>query len=376
MKNGSKLFVDRPAIKFIGWVCTVASLFTGVYFALLYKPSSHFEYEVISKTQILNRNVDVASIHIMIDSLDIRQDSMNISIIEIKVSNTGREHLRREDYDNSTFGLEIVNGKLLEEPEVSSYSSTHILRCFKNHSFDAKDTFVTIPIIPLDSKDNYQIKLVILHHRNKIISFVPHGKIIGQKEIDVLENKKNKELFWRRVFDENIGIHTIRLIVYLVMIIAFIWIIVTIEEKINNKKKQKIEKELIIQFRKNKQIDDEVIDDYQTMRFREFCQMADLMKLLEGDLLHKYKASINYTRNEKNKANEEQWNFHKRRYSLMKKMLEKRYIEIVDDRLKINKKKKISILEIMQKVIDSKLYMSYMYIHDDKKYIIEEEFTV
>lgn len=68
MGNEVKDFVDRPFFKRLGLFCTIASLLTGFYFALVYKRSAHFEYEIISKTLILNQNVDVPSIRIMIDS--------------------------------------------------------------------------------------------------------------------------------------------------------------------------------------------------------------------------------------------------------------------------------------------------------------------
>lgn len=360
MGNEVKDFVDRPFFKTLGWICTIASLLTGIYFALVYKRSAHFEYEIISKTLILNRNVDVPSIRIMIDSLDVQRDSLNISIIEMKISNTGQDHLRREDYDNSTFGLEIINGRLLEKPEVSVFSSGYILKCCKEHSFGQDSTFISIPTIPLDSKDYYQLKLVVLHRIDEDLSFISHGKIIGQREICVLENRSMNEPLGKRVFDENLWIHLLRFLIYLIIIISFIGTITFIVSQVDEKKNKKKRKKLIQKLRSNKQLDDEIVNDFQTMSFKDFNRMIDLLKLSESELYNKYKASINYTRNERNRKNDYLWNMHHARFSTIKMMLEKGYIKIEENRLKVTQKKKKSLLIIMQEVIDCGLYIPLM----------------
>lgn len=358
MGNDVKNFVDRPFFKILGWICTVVSLFTGIYFACFYKPTPHFEYEIISRTSILNRDVDVPSMRIMIDSIDIQRDSLNISIMEIKISNTGQEHLRRVDYDNSIFGLKINNGKLLEKPELSCYSSGHILRCCKEHSFGEDSVFIPIPTIPLDSKDYYQFKLVISHRLNENFSFIPYGKIIGQKEINVLENSKYDEPFWRKVFDENPFIHLLRFVIYLIIVIAFFCVIFTISEQVDKYKFQKKKNKLVKKFRNDKKLDNDVVNDFVIMTPLDFKMFVDLIKLSEGELYNKYKASINYTKNEKNQKNRFHWSKHSRRYSAVKEMLEKDYIKIEGERLKINQKKKTTLLKIMQEAIDT-LYSNH-----------------
>ena len=372
MGNEVKDFVDRPFFKTLGWICTIASLLTGIYFTLFYKPSAHFEYEIISKTLILNRNVDVPSIRIMIDSLDVQRDSLNISIMEIKISNTGQDHLRREDYDNSTFGLEIINGRLLERPEISASSSDYILRCCKEHSFEQDSTFISIPTIPLDSKDYYQFKLVVLHNVDKNLSFTPHGKIIGQREICVLENRSMNEPFWKRVFDENPWIHILRSLIYLVLFISVICIIIFIDSQIDENKRKKKRKTLIQKLRSNKQLDDEIVNDFLIMNSRDFNRMIDLLNLSEAELYNKYKASINYTRNENNRKNDYLWKMHHTRFSTIKMMLEKGYIKIEEERLKIIQKKKKSLLIIKQEAIDCGLYIPERHIDREQMILYKD----
>ncbi len=359
MERENNNFVDRPIFKKIGWLCTVASLFAAVY-AFYYRTSPLFEYEIISKIQILNKNVDIASIHIMIDSLDIQQDSMNVSIVEIKISNNGREHIRREDYDDSQFGLEIINGELLETPEFSKYSSSHIQRCCQQHIFNAGKSFIPIPIIPLDSQDYYYLKLVILHHSYMNISFIPIGKIIGQKEIFVLENKNTDEPLWKKVFDENIIVHILRLGVYLIIIIAIFWLVFYSKDKIEEFKCKKMKNSFIKELRKDKRIDDEVINDFLILDFPTFDDIVYLIKFSEVELHNKYKASINYMKNEKNKANEEQWSIHSKRNSTIKLMFEKEYMKLTDSVLVVNQKKKTSLLRIKEKLYKSEYYNNYL----------------
>ena len=355
MGNDMDSFVDRPFYKILGWICTIASLLSAIYFACLYKKTPHFEYEIISRTLILNRNVDVPSIRIMIDSVDIQRDSLNISIMEIKISNTGQEHLRRDDYDNSIFGLKIINGKLLEKPEISYYSSEHILRCCKEHGFGEDSMFIPMPIIPLDSKDYYQFKLVICHRLNDNLSFIPYGKIIGQKEISVLENRKHDEPFWRKVFDENPFIHLFRFIIYLIILITLIWSYFFISTQISEKKDKQKEKKINEKLRNNKQLDAEVVDDYINMPSYIFTKIIYLIKLEEDDLLKTYEDSFNYIQNETNKKNDSLWYMYSTRFDAFEKMLEKGYIKMEEGRLMINQKKKDALLKINQEVTDFSL---------------------
>lgn len=88
-----------------------------VYVSFFYQKSCKLEYEILSNTSILNKTVELSSIKIIVDSVDVQQSNSNISIIELLVSNRGKNHLRRDDYDNSKFGLLIQNGTLLEKPE-------------------------------------------------------------------------------------------------------------------------------------------------------------------------------------------------------------------------------------------------------------------
>ena len=166
-------FADKPWIKNSAWAIAVISLIVTVYVSFFYQKSCKLEYEILSNTSILNKNVELSSIKIIVDSVDVQQSNSNISIIELLVSNRGKNHLRRDDYDNSKFGLLIQNGTLLEKPEPLSASTTHLRNCINEYSFNNDSTFLNIPTLPLDSKDFYKLKLVILHDNNHSVK----GKI-------------------------------------------------------------------------------------------------------------------------------------------------------------------------------------------------------
>lgn len=186
----------------------------------------------------MNKNVELSSIKIIVDSVDVQQSNANISIVDLLVSNRGKDHLRRDDYDNSKFGLLIQNATLLEKPELVSVSTTYLRNCISEYSFSYDSTFLNIPTLPLDSKDYYKLKLVLLHDNNHSLSFIPYGKIIGQKEILVIDSIDVEESFLSKVLQGSFWIHICRFFGYLMILISISVILITISESVSSRKKK------------------------------------------------------------------------------------------------------------------------------------------
>ena len=332
-------FADKPWIKNSAWAIAVISLIVTVYVSFFYQKSCKLEYEILSNTSILNKTVELSSIKIIVDSVDVQQSNSNISIIELLVSNRGKNHLRRDDYDNSKFGLLIQNGTLLEKPEPLSASTTHLRNCLNEYSFNNDSIFLNIPTLPLDSKDFYKLKLVILHDNNHSLSFIPCGKIIGQKEILVIDSINVEESFLSKVLQGSFWIHFCRFIGYLMVLISISVILITISESVSSRKKKKLIKDAY----SNKEIDNEVVDDYVKLGWLSLLEVKDYLSMNEKELYRKYQSSLKYISNQNNKRNFEPWDFHMGRADLIRHMLRSGYLKMDESAIVTDKKKKKSV---------------------------------
>ncbi len=332
-------FADKPWIKNSAWAIAVISLIVTVYVSFFYQKSCKLEYEILSNTSILNKNVELSSIKIIVDSVDVQQSNANISIVELLVSNRGKDHLRRDDYDNSKFGLLIQNATLLEKPELVSASTTYLRNCISEYSFSYDSTFLNIPTLPLDSKDYYKLKLVLLHDNNHSLSFIPYGKIIGQKEILVIDSIDVEESFLSKVLQGSFWIHICRFFGYLMILISISVILITISESVSSRKKKKLIKDAY----SNKEIDNEVVDDYVKLGWLPLLEIKDYLSMNEKELYRKYQSSLTYISNQNNKRNFEQWDFHMGRADLIRHMLRSGYLKMDESAIVADKKKKKSV---------------------------------
>ena len=339
MSSQKITFADKPWIKNSAWAIAVISLAVTIYVSFFYQKSCRLEYEILSNTSVLNKNVELSSIRIIVDSVDVQQSNSNISIIELLVSNSGKNHLRREDYDSSKFGLLIHGGTLLEKPELLSASTTHIRNCVNEYNFYHDSTFVNVPILPLDSKDFYKLKLVVLHDNNQSLSFIPYGKIIGQKEIYVIDSIVVKESFLSKVLQGSFWVHLCRFVSYLMIISTLIVMLIAISDSVSNRKKKK----LIRNAYSNREIDKEVIDDYVKFGCFSLLEIKDYLSMNEKDLYRKYQSSLTYIGNQNNKRNFEQWDFHMSRADLIKHLLRVGYLKMDENTIVADKKKKKSV---------------------------------
>lgn len=345
------IFADRPWAKTIGFLITIISLVITIYVSFIYKKAPNYKYDIISQTSILANHTEVPYIKIFVDSIDIHHRRENISIVEIRVSNTGKSPLRRDDYDLSDFGLRILNGSLIGKPELINSSNEHINYCLRLHEFNDCGSFINLPIMPLDSKDFYQFKSTIIHKDNESVQLKPLGKIIGQGVIEISVEDKNEKSFLARMFDENVCIHFLRLIVYLVILFSFTYFVFFLNDKVTKLQKRRALKEII----KSNKIDTDIIQDYIKYGSSLFAGIIDILKIPENELYKKYMASLNYTKSEKNKLNVEQWIFHKGRKNMFIYMLKHSYLKIEKNQIYVNSKKKKTVTRFYQQLLSNNM---------------------
>lgn len=367
MNKNKIILADKPWIKNAGLLLAFISFSVTIYVSFFYQKSYKLEYEILSNTSILNKNVELSSLSIIVDSVNIQKSNLNISIIELCVSNKGKNHLRRNDYDEGDFGIMLENAILIEEPEFMYGSTSHIRNCLVKHNFWKDSSFVNIPIIPLDSHDFYNIKMVILHDSYDSVDLIPYGKIIGQKEILVIDADHVEEGLIYKVLYGSVGIHILRFFFYIIIFISLLFVIVYISDKRESIKKRRLIKNAY----SNKDIDKDVIDDYDNFGLRFVMDIFHLLNLNERELFRKYQSSNNYTQKEGNKRNKKQWEFHKDRTEIFNHMLKKQYVVINGDQITIDRKKRKSLEKLHEL-----LRIKGMLVSDYSSYKISPEFEM
>lgn len=341
MREKTITFAERPWVKNLGVAIAVISFIGSIYMWFFYKKAPNYEYDIVSQSALLVNHTELPTVKIYVDSVDIHHSEENISIIEIRVSNTGKASLRRDDYDISDFGLKLLNGQLLAVPELSGVSSNFVRDCFTRHHFANSGSFINMPILPLDSKEFYQFKLIVLHKDNESVSLEPIGKIIGQREIVINDAVRSDATFITRVFDENIWIHLVRLLLYLILLFSVLIFVIAVNDKKDERKKALALQEIL----DSKQFSTDVINAYKKHGFNLFDDLMQIYNIPEKELYKKYMSSLNYTKYERNKVNVEHWQFHHERIEIFKYMLKNSYLVMTGTQIRFDKNRKKSVTE-------------------------------
>lgn len=165
----------------IGIIAFIFSIYTYLYTA---KPD--LNCIVLTNTSVLDVKADVNKLTVTYDSINILESNMNISIILLELKNIGNKDITINEFDqNSSFGLDIVNGKLLKKPEITISSD---IKYYKDviKSYDDKSVNFNYKLI--DSDKFFRIKLLVLHKKNVVPTVKAFGKISGMDSIDVTQN--------------------------------------------------------------------------------------------------------------------------------------------------------------------------------------------
>lgn len=255
--------IDRPLAKWILAIATILSTSWGL-FQTFHVKNPKLQYEVLSQARLFNKTEDLSSFKLYVDTIDVLKGNQNISFYVIKIQNVGSQHLRRNDYDEGSFGLIVNDGNILQKVDFVESSAQYIEDSYKKCQSSSTEEFVGIPKITLDRKEWYTISFSIIHNDDSIPSFHPVGKIVGQKDISVIpySQETNQTSFREKILLGGIGVNVVRAIVFLMFWIVFIMIIDIISsgisDGINNIKQERVSK-LIVQ---NADFPSFIRDDY------------------------------------------------------------------------------------------------------------------
>lgn len=350
--------------KYIGWIIAIVSLGITIYLGFIKKNEPKLEYDIVSSTTFINNKESAAYLKILIDTIDIQENHLNISAINIKVENKGSEDISYYKYDKGFFGLRISNGKLLEPPTLLEASNEHIRQQFSQCDSIIDNQSVSVPALSLDKEDYYVMRVVLLHNIDSVPSFIAEGKIVGQKEILVNTYNSPSPNFWVIAFGGNWLVQLARFFVFLIILFFVIALIVFIGDKIDEIKSKQKRKQIIKEVTGKKNILQSVKNDYINIGSSIIEEANEIYNKTEVDISNKYKKSKDFINSKRalEKNNRQAFDTHLSRYNQITKLIEKGYLILRDDdSIVFNKDAKRSVQSIYAIVAANGMLRSQLY---------------
>lgn len=256
-KYSSKIILSA-IITFLGLVAAIITIYTS-----FQKSVTKISYEIVTNSNVFDINTNISKLDILYDSTSLKQKNENLRVIRLKVKNVGNINILKTFYDNnSPLGLKIINGYIVELPELVESSTNYIkdnLSIYKNNS-----DCITFSSIILEPDDYFEIKFLVLHKANITPTVLPIGKIAGIKDINVVNSYDVIQgiSFWSKIFIGNIFVQLAKGIIYFFAMILLILSSIGISLFINNKIKLKRRKKIIKDYKNNSKYKHKKIDDY------------------------------------------------------------------------------------------------------------------
>ncbi len=163
---------------FWGIVVGLAGAFIAIY-STFNKPTPNLEYRMISSTNVFDVHRELQELTILFEGADIEEKKLNLRIYLIRVENNGNTPIRKNDFYEIQWGVEIENGDIAGTPRVVNANDDFILNNIKPKVVN--DRKILFNKIILEDDKFFEIEFVILHSKNAEPQITPIGKIIGQE---------------------------------------------------------------------------------------------------------------------------------------------------------------------------------------------------
>lgn len=252
-------------------------------YAFFQDQKADLRYEIIANTNVLDINADLSKLEIIYDSTNLKQTGENLRIFTVKVVNIGNQHITKEYYDeNDPVGIKMSTGEIIEKPEIIKTSNDYLKRKLKITEYGKER--ITLSQVILESGEYIIIKLLVLHNKETIPQILSIGKIVGQKEIDVVNaiDIKEEQTFLKTTFQGGIWNQLLRLIAYFFGAALLIGLMIFSSERIDDYREKKRKNKMVHSFKNKKsyvytRMDDAVFDRYKKSSFYSLNEMQSLL---------------------------------------------------------------------------------------------------
>ena len=271
----------------IAAIGTLAAIIT-IYVFVSQSKKIKLQYEIMANTNVLDIHTELTKLDILYDGQSLKRGKDNLRIMNIKIVNNGSENILKTFYDdNDPLGFTILNGKIIENPEILETSCDYLNQNLAV-SLDSLGRVKFSKVI-IEPNDYFVLKVLILHKSEISPDLVPVGKIAGVRIIDVIDvsSIKESEPFVKEVFAGNILIQVFRALAYIIFIIILIIIIAIIATTISSWKEKRKRRKFVEEFKLTKDYYYKEVDDVIFRRYEKegIVNLINYRTLLKDKLL-------------------------------------------------------------------------------------------
>jgi hypothetical protein len=277
-KFSSKIYLTTT-ITFVGLVAAIITIYT-FYFQ---KSVTRINYEIVTNSNVFDINTNISKLDILYDSTSLKQKNENLRVISIRIKNVGNVNILKTFYDsNSPLGLKILNGYLVETPELVETSNDYLkdnLSIYRDSS-----NCILFSSVILEQEEFFEIKFLVLHKTDETPEILPIGKIAGIKEIKVINSSEvvQETSFWSKVFIGNVFVQLVKGIIYFIVVVLLIIASVALSEFITSRLQLKKKRKLIKDFKENskykhKKIDDAIFENFEEDGLKHLKRMFGIL---------------------------------------------------------------------------------------------------
>ena len=284
MSNFEKLLKHERSVPytFISTILAVAGFVAAIYFSMFYEKSPKLDIEVMSQFSALDIKESVNNLDVIYDNNSLNAQGKSLTVIELKISNSGSASILRTYYDpDSKAGFKVNQGIIPEPPLLTSSKTSYAHDEIPVERLD--NNSLLLPQLVMNPGDFYTIKVIVLHDSSKKPVISSFGVIAGTPKIEVLPRLMNedKRTIFARFFDGSLLMNISRFLLlgfaFFIFTMLIIGSVLHCSELLFKKKVSK----LITQFKKcNVQRISTVPSNFFTQL--EKCEKRDFEKYLKA----------------------------------------------------------------------------------------------
>ena len=331
-ENHRKSFIESPFIKWFSMAIAFFG-FCWICYDHIVENDPNLTFTIVKEISLLNNKANIPSIHILLDSIDISKTNSNLSIYTIKVENEGKQHISKDMYDGN-IRLLLNKGEYISLPAITYASSTHIKPHFEDSTLIIDKNILKIPCVPMDKDNVYLFDVILRHPIDTLPSFSVHGKITGQKEINIYRGINDTQSFWRTTFGGGFLVNIVRILAYFLAGCVLIVIISTIIEKLILKIRKYKLCNAINKIVSRHSIQEQVVNDFKNLQKSELRLMYQWINTTDEEASRRYV----YLQNKlKSRLSKMDLSIYGEENRIISQMAEKGYLSLMDQNIEINK---------------------------------------
>lgn len=199
----------------------------SVYVDFFRSSDPELSFDVLSNATVFDIKENIGKLDVFYDSTSLTRQGKTISLITVKISNSGNGSILREYFDSiSPLRLYIDSAKIVQNPQLIETNEDYLNQSVSFKRF-SDNGFVINPFI-FDRGKYFIIKILAIHRQGFTPLLIADGKIarIDKFEFFSSYNNQKKEPFWSTVLHGGFLIHVTRFFTYFFAIFVFVILLV------------------------------------------------------------------------------------------------------------------------------------------------------